>query len=112
MSLKLAMVPVPPVPRGPAISARRSRYNSGRIHPPETAPQGGGGSRKQHAEVAQPLELTVHRDARQRGQVIAMLREQDAGPRGDAGEEAEPGRDPELARAGGARIAHRIREVM
>src|SRR5215216_2928411 len=59
-----------------------------RIHPVESVVERGRRAGQQYAHIAQTLELAVHGDARERGQVTAMLREQDARPRRYGGNEA------------------------
>jgi len=71
----------------------------------------GRGAGQKHAHVAQALELAVHRDARKRGQVGAMLGKKHARPRRHGGIEADLARQAKLARAGRAGVADRIGEM-
>ena len=79
-----------------------------RVDAAEAVPHRGRGARHQHPQVAQLLVLAVERNARQRHQMLAMLREQHARPRRHRGLEAELGGDAELARPRGRRVADRI----
>src|SRR5262245_5691997 len=62
----------------PLFATRHSPFT--RRRPGAGPPRRGGGARKVHAQVAQALELTIDRNARQRREVIAVLGKPHARP--------------------------------
>src|SRR6478672_6247431 len=77
-----------------------------RIDAAESIPESGSGARHQYLQITLLLELTVDRNARQRGQIVAVCPEQDARPRRHCGLESKLGGNAKLAGPGGGRIAH------
>src|SRR6185437_10919082 len=85
---------------------------SGSADATEPVPERGAGTRHEHLEISLLLEFAVGRDARQRGQIVAVRLEQHAGPGCDRGFEAELGGNAELARTGGCHVTDRIGQML
>src|SRR5512146_442460 len=94
---------------------RRCRWSAGwcaltkssRVDSAEAVPHRGGGARHQDIEIALLLEIAVNRNARQRGQMVAVRLEQHARPRRHRGLETQLGGNAELARPGRGLVADR-----
>src|SRR5260221_3269632 len=105
------MLPSDPVMTIRKATSPRGRAVSRRVDAAEAVHERGRRAGEENVEIAQPLELAVDRNPRQRRHVVEVIREKDAGTRGYCGRETDCGSQRELARRGRGGSADRIGEV-
>src|SRR5262249_57317274 len=91
--------------------ARNDDLNSSCLGPAEAVPHRRHRAGKKYAHIAKLLIFAVERDARQRGEMLGVRAEDDAGPRRHGGLEAELGGNGEFALPRRAGIAVRIGQM-